>query len=66
MEVNWVVIVFTLLLIDSIGAVVMSWFGQCWWVQLAGPLADHFPPAKGWTLVYFCLVLVIGYLLGVL
>ena len=66
MDLNWVVIIYTLFLIDSIGAVVMSWFGQKWWIDYAGPVAKYFPPAKGWTMIYFCLILVIGYLLGLL
>lgn len=66
MEIDWTIVIYTLLLIDSMGAIVMSWFGQKWWVQYAGPIAKHFPPAKGWAVMYFSLVLVIGYLLGLL
>lgn len=66
MESNWmlVTILYTLLLIDSMGAIIMSWFGQKWWMQL-GWFATYFPPAKGWAMMYFVLVLVIGYLLGI-
>ncbi|USN88568.1 MAG: hypothetical protein H6780_03720 [Candidatus Nomurabacteria bacterium] len=66
MEINWMVIVYTLLLIDSMGAIIMSWFGQKWWLQYTGFMAKYFPPAKGWSLLYFVLVLVIGHLLGLL
>lgn len=44
----------------------MSWFGQKWWLQATGNFAKYFPPAKGWSVLYFVLVLVIGYLLGIL
>lgn len=66
MEQQWIIIVYALLLIDSIGAILMSWFGQKWWIQAFGPLAKYFPPAKGWALLYFILVLIIGHLLGLL
>tara|TARA_B100000508_G_scaffold59047_1_gene45826 strand:+ start:4052 stop:4252 length:201 start_codon:yes stop_codon:yes gene_type:complete len=66
MEDNWIYIFFTLLLIDSMGAIIMSWFGQKWWMNATGSFAKHFPPAKGWAIVYFVLVLIIGYLLGVM
>ena len=64
MELNWVVIIYTLLLIDSMGAILVSWFGQKWWMDFVGPMSKYFPPAKGWAVVYFILVLVIGYLLN--
>ncbi|MCB9815255.1 hypothetical protein H6785_01570 [Candidatus Nomurabacteria bacterium] len=63
MEINWVVVIYTLLLIDSMGVIIMSWFGQKWWLQFTGPMAKYFPPAKGWAVIYFTLVLAIGYLL---
>ncbi|MCA9362416.1 hypothetical protein KC906_03495 [Candidatus Kaiserbacteria bacterium] len=66
MELNWTFILYTLLLIDSMGAIIMSWFGQKWWLQYTGRFASYFPPAKGWSVLYFILVLVIGYLLGLL
>jgi len=66
MEIQWTIILFTLLLIDSIGAILVAWFGQKWWTHAAGPLATYFPAAKGWSVLYFVLVLIIGYALGVL
>jgi len=64
MEWNWLDILYALLVIDSVGAVLMSWLGRKWWFQVLGPMAKYFPPAKGWTLLYLILVLFIGYLLG--
>ncbi len=66
MDYKWLIIIYTLLLIDSMGAIIMSWFGQKWWLQATGSFAKYFPPAKGWSVLYFVLVLVIGYLLGIL
>lgn len=66
MDINWVVVIYTMLLIDSMGAIVMSWFGQKWWMNATGSFAKYFPAAKGWAVLYFMLVLVIGYLLGLL
>ena len=64
MELNWIIVLYALLVIDSVGAIIMSWFGQKWWIQLSGPFAKYFPPAKGWSTLYFVLVLIIGHLLG--
>ena len=66
MEIDWKIVLFTLLLIDSMGAILVAWFGQKWWIHLVGPLAKYFPPAKGWSVLYFMLVLMLGYALGVL
>ncbi|MEY3784349.1 MAG: hypothetical protein RLZZ230_671 [Candidatus Parcubacteria bacterium] len=65
MNIHWMVIIYTIVLVDSIGAIIMSWFGTQWWMKYTGSIAIHFPPSKGWSVVYFLLVLVIGYLLGV-
>ncbi len=64
MHIDWSLVVFVLLLLDSIGAVVVSWFGARWWAQHLGAIAIHFPPAKGWSAWYFLLVVMIGHLLG--
>lgn len=66
MEIDWTAVVYVLLLIDSMGAILVAWFGRKWWLQSVGPLAKYFPPAKGWAVLYFILVLVIGHLLGIL
>jgi hypothetical protein len=66
MELNWEIVVYALLLIDSIGAVAMSWFGRKWWIHSTGKFSEFFPPAKGWSVMYFVLILVIGYLLGII
>jgi hypothetical protein len=66
MEINWTIILFTVLLIDSMGAILVAWFGQKWWPQAMGRWAQYFPPAKGWSILYFMLVLMLGYALGLL
>ncbi|MCA9353926.1 MAG: hypothetical protein KC877_00215 [Candidatus Kaiserbacteria bacterium] len=64
MEPHWQIIVFSLLVVDSVGAIIMSWCGRRWWIHNLGVFAEYFPPAKGWSALYFLLVLVIGHLLG--
>ena len=66
MEFDWQTIIYLLFLLDSLGVILMSWFGKKWWQTYAGPVAVYFPPAKGWALLYFILILIIGYLLGIL
>jgi hypothetical protein len=55
-------IVFFLLLIDSVGANWVSWFGHKWYVRHFRMLSRLFPDTKGWTAYYLILVLWIGYL----
>jgi len=58
------VIVFYLLLIDSIGANIVSWFGlEKWWKGNFRLFSRYFPVAKGWTILYLALVLFIGYII---
>ena len=64
-EINWQIIIFFLLLIDSLGGVLLAWFGQGLWSKYFSPMARFFPMVKGWALLYFTLVIFIGYLLGV-
>lgn len=64
-ELNWQVVIFFILLIDSLGAVLLAWFGQSIWSKFFSPVARFFPMAKGWAVLYLGLVLLIGYLLGV-
>ena len=66
MSLDWELIIFVLLLIDSVGAVLMSWFGQNWWLYTIGRFSEYFPPAKGWSAVYLILVLFLGYLMGII
>ncbi len=62
-ETIWV-IVFYLLLIDSLGANAMSWLGLKKWYQgNFSAFARYFPATKGWTTYYLILVLIIGYLI---
>jgi hypothetical protein len=66
MEFDWTKIIFYLLVIDSLGAVLMSWWGSAWWRRNLGTFSRFFPPARGWSLLYLVLVIVIGYLLGII
>jgi len=57
-------ILFFLLLIDSIGANLLSWGGgQKWWNKHLRIFSRYFPAAKGWTSYYLVLVLLIGWIL---
>ena len=54
-------IIFYLLLIDSIGANIISWLGFSKWYQgNLSFIARYFPATKGWTTYYLILVLFIG------
>jgi hypothetical protein len=64
MEINWLAIIYTLFLVNSMGAIIVAWFGSKWWIYSVGTFANWFPPAKGWSVLYLVLVLAIGYLLG--
>lgn len=64
MQIDWTFIIFILLVIDSVGAVLLSWCGARWWRLHLGIFSKYFPPAKGWSALYLFLVLVIGSLLG--
>lgn len=55
------IIVFYLLLIDSISVNVVSWFGfRKWYQGNFSIIARHFPLTRGWTTYYLVLVLLIG------
>lgn len=56
-------IIFYLLLIDSIGANLVAWFGHTWYTSHFRLMSRYFPVAKGWCVAYFVLVLWIGTML---
>ncbi len=57
-------IIFYLLLIDSIGANIVSWFGLRKWYQgNFSVIAKYLPLTKVWTTYYFLLILFIGFLI---
>lgn len=56
------IIIFFFLLIDSIGANLVVWFGNKWYTRHFRWLSRFFPPARGWALYYLILVLWIGFL----
>jgi hypothetical protein len=53
-------IIFYLLLIDSVGCNLMVIFGSQWYTKHFRLFSRWFPPAEGWALYYFILVLWIG------
>jgi hypothetical protein len=55
-------IVYYLFLIDSVGALLMAWFGDKWYKRNFRIFSRYFPPSKGWCTYYFLLILWIGYL----
>ena len=58
------VIVFYVLLIDSIGANLIAWGGEDkWYKKNFTIIARYFPATKGWTTYYLILVLWIGVML---
>lgn len=66
MEISWTVIIYLIFLVDSIGSILVAWFAGKWWNSYVTPFSKHFPAAKGWSALYFALVLYIGYLLGII
>jgi len=57
-------IIFYLLLIDSVGAVLVTLFGAQWYTKHFRLFSRVFPPASGWAVWYLILVLWIGCLLN--
>ncbi|MEA3322839.1 MAG: hypothetical protein U9Q12_01315 [Patescibacteria group bacterium] len=57
------VVMFWLLLFDSVGANIVSWFGLTKWYHNFTVISRLFPATKGWTTYYFVLVLFIGFIL---
>ena len=57
-------IIFYVVLIDSVMANIMVWFSPKllnWYKSYWSKFAKEFPPAKGWCVYYFVLVVWIGY-----
>lgn len=53
-----------MLLIDSIGANLIVWFGsEKWYIKHLGFFSHYFPPAKGWSTYYLLVVLIMGAIL---
>jgi len=65
MDIDWTLVLFLLLLADSLGAVLLAWFGRDFWISATGKYSKIFPPAKGWAALYLILVIFIGSLLGI-
>ncbi len=57
------VIVFWLLLLDSVIANIVAWIGQDWYIRHFRLVSRYFPLAKGWTTYYLVLVLWLGSIL---
>ena len=56
-------IIFYVLLIDSVSANLVVWFGEQWYLRHFKVFTKIFPPARGWALFYLILVLWAGSLL---
>ncbi|OYV84097.1 MAG: hypothetical protein B7X04_01210 [Parcubacteria group bacterium 21-54-25] len=54
---------FYLLLVDGVSRNLVVWFGERRYTRHFRPFSRLFPPAKGWALYYFVLVVWIGSLL---
>lgn len=59
MTYTWLEIISILLVIDSLGALWVAFFGQRWYLHHMGVIAKYLPPAKGWAIWYFILACVI-------
>ena len=57
-------IIYYLVLLDSIGSIVLSFFFSEWYKKNYKRWHKHFPKTKGWALWYFVLVLWIGWSLS--
>ena len=58
-------IVFYLLLIDALGANVVSWLGfRKWYTGNFRLLSKYFPATRGWTTYYLVLVIFIGWIIN--
>lgn len=58
-ELTWIDIFFVLIVIDSLAALWIAWYGEGWFVKYFSMLARYFPPAKGWATLYFVLAVVL-------
>ncbi|HUY05538.1 MAG TPA: hypothetical protein VMV62_02360 [Candidatus Paceibacterota bacterium] len=56
-------IIFYLLVIDSVSCNLLVLFGPDWYAKHFRTFSRWFPPAEGWALYYFILILWIGTLL---
>lgn len=57
------VILFWLVVLDSVICNVMVWFGASWYLHHFRVISRTFPPSRGWATVYLLLVVWIGSLL---
>ena len=63
-ELTLELVVFYLLLIDSVAANLMVWCGgEKWYAHKFRVVSRYFPATKGWVTYYLILVLWIGYLM---
>lgn len=58
---EWFSIIFYILLLDALVANLLAWSGkQHWWQTHFGAIATHFPLARGWTVYYLVLIMLLG------
>lgn len=64
MDYTFELIIFLILLVDSIGANLMAWTdGRLWYQKHFRLMSRYFPITKGWTTYYLLLVLLMGAIL---
>lgn len=59
----FIVVVFYLLLFDSIVVNILAWSGSEWYIKHFRIFSRYFPITKGWAVWYFILTLWIGFLI---
>jgi len=65
MEIKIQIIIFWVLLADSLIANAIAWFGQKWYMRHFQIMSRIFPLTRAWTFLYLLLVLWAGILLGI-
>jgi hypothetical protein len=63
MELPIEVIVFWVLLLDSLVAVAIAWFGQKWYMNHFRVISRFLPMKRAWATYYLALVLWMGFML---
>ena len=64
MNISLELVVFYILLIDSLAANAVAWFGgEKWYVKHFRIISRYFPAVRGWTTYYLILVLWYGFVL---
>lgn len=59
--VSFEAVIFYLVLLDAVGANILSWCCGKWYKKNYKGIYKHFPSTKGWAIAYLVLVLWVGY-----